>query len=166
MDWSEPLSIDFWLRIGVAFLCGAVIGIERQLRGKPAGIRTSVLVCMGTMVFVRLGADTTGGDPNRVLAQVVSGVGFLGAGLMLARDGLVTGVTSAAVIWVLAAIGAAIGLNHYASGIVLAVVTVVVLTCVQYLERAFVALRKGVHADADEEVPEGRASGVPWDPKR
>jgi putative Mg2+ transporter-C (MgtC) family protein len=134
---------QFWMAVGTAALCGAVIGVERQFRGKPAGIRTSMMICLGTTVFVRLGglASLGGGDPTRVMSQVITGVGFIGAGVMLAREGLVLGVTSAAVIWMLAAIGCAVGLERYTAAIALAVVTVILLTGVELLEGAIRSLR-------------------------
>jgi putative Mg2+ transporter-C (MgtC) family protein len=150
MTWLAPLDGPFWLRIAVAVLCGGLIGLERQLRGKPAGIRTSMLVCLGTALFVRLGIEMQvagpGVDPTRVLGQVVTGIGFLGAGVILTREGIVIGVTSAAVIWMLAGIGAAIGLDRHAEAVAITLVVVLVLVGVQLLEHAFRALRRGVHA--------------------
>src|SRR6476661_6231931 len=145
----DPLNPDapaFWLRLGTAILCGGIIGLERQLRGKAAGIRTSILICMGTQVFVSLGASFSGDrvDPTRVLGQVVSGIGFVGGGVILARDGAIIGVTSAAVIWVLAALGSMIGLGHLVASIVLTVVTVGLLIGVELLESMFARLRAGV----------------------
>jgi putative Mg2+ transporter-C (MgtC) family protein len=84
------------------------------------------------------------------LGQVVTGVGFLGAGVILAREGVVTGVTTAAVIWVLAAIGATIGLGQFAAAVTLAVVTVAILVGVELLEVRFGWLRRGAHARPDE----------------
>jgi putative Mg2+ transporter-C (MgtC) family protein len=136
----------FWIKIVVSILCGGIIGLERQLRGKPAGIRTSILICLGTQVFVSHGTSLAGGDQYRVLAQVVTGIGFLGAGLMISQEGTVRGVTSAAVIWVLAAIGATIGLEHFREAVVLVLVTVGVLSGVEYLENSIRKLRSGVHA--------------------
>ncbi|MBL7032834.1 MAG: MgtC/SapB family protein [Candidatus Delongbacteria bacterium] len=148
MNYFDPFSLPFWVTIGVAILCGAVIGLERQLRGKPAGVRTSCLICLGTAVFVHLGSGIllTGADPTRVLGQVVTGIGFLGAGVILAREGVVSGVTTAAVIWVLAAIGAAIGFGHVLGAIALAVVTVAILTGIEFLESGIRLLRRGVHS--------------------
>lgn len=150
MPVFDPYTPIFWQRIVVAIICGGIIGLERQLRGKPAGIRTSILICLGTEVFVALGAllttDIAGADPSRVVGQVVTGIGFLGAGVIMAKEGLVQGVTSAAVIWMLAAIGSAIGLGHEHGGVVLAVLTVGVLTGVELLETSFLLLREGVHA--------------------
>jgi putative Mg2+ transporter-C (MgtC) family protein len=141
----NPESRLFWMHVGTAVLCGGLIGIERQLRGKAAGIRTSILICLGTALFVSLGASIPSDrvDPTRVLAQVVSGIGFLGGGVILARKGLIVGVTSAAVIWVLAALGAMIGLGHLAATLVLTLVTLAILIGVELLEGAFRRLRQG-----------------------
>jgi putative Mg2+ transporter-C (MgtC) family protein len=140
----DPGSRTFWQHLGTAILCGGVIGVERQLRGKAAGIRTSILICLGTSVFVSLGASMGDrSDPTRVLAQVVSGIGFVGGGVILAREGLIIGVTSAAVIWVLAALGAMIGLGHLSAAIVLTLATLGILLGVELLEGLFRRLREG-----------------------
>jgi putative Mg2+ transporter-C (MgtC) family protein len=143
-DPLDPDSLAFWFRLGTAILCGGIIGLERQLRGKAAGIRTSILICLGTELFVSLGASFSGSgvDPTRVLAQVVTGIGFLGGGVILAREGLVVGVTSAAVIWVLAALGSLIGLGHLVAAIILTLITVGLLIGVELLESVFRRLRQ------------------------
>ena len=99
-----PLS---WISLFACLLAGGIVGIERQWQGKPIGIRTSILICLGTYVFVAIGSVIVTGttDPTRIIGQVITGIGFLGAGVMLTRDGMVVGATSAASIWVLAAIG-------------------------------------------------------------
>jgi putative Mg2+ transporter-C (MgtC) family protein len=144
-DPLDPQSAEFWLRLGTAIFCGGIIGLERQLRGKAAGIRTSILICLGTELFVGLGSSFGGErvDPTRVLAQVVTGIGFLGGGVILAREGSIIGVTSAAVIWVLAALGSLIGLGHLVAAIVLTVLTVGLLIGVELLESVFRRLREG-----------------------
>ena len=155
-EFGELIDGALWSRIGVALVCGGMIGLERQLRGKPAGMRTSSLICLGTMMFVFLGhgmVNISGGDASRVLGQVVTGVGFLGAGVIMTRDGLLTGVTSAAVVWVLAAVGAAVGAGRFGAALAISVVTVSVLVGVQKLERAFVQLRRGVHAETNSDAP-------------
>ena len=147
----DPLTTDFWIRLGVTILCGGIIGLERQLRGKPAGIRTSILICLGTMVFIRLGIylNPKTLDSSRVLGQVVTGIGFIGAGVIMGKENVVKGVTSAAIIWVLAAIGASIGLGLLSAAVVLTLVTVGVLLGVEFLEASFRKLRRGVHARYD-----------------
>jgi putative Mg2+ transporter-C (MgtC) family protein len=144
-DPLNPDTPEFWLRLGTAIVCGGIIGLERQLRGKAAGMRTSILICLGTELFVGLGASFSGDrvDPTRVLGQVVTGIGFLGGGVILAREGSVIGVTSAAVIWVLAALGSLIGLGHLLAALVLTTVTVALLIGVELLESVFRRLRDG-----------------------
>lgn len=147
MDPFDPFTPAFWITVGSAILCGAIIGCERQLRGKPAGIRTSILVCLSSAVFIHLGASNVGiGDPTRVLGQLVTGVGFLGAGVMFSKDGSVIGVTTAAVIWTLAAIGAIVGLGYSAGAIALAILTVALLVGIELLESGLRWLSRGVHA--------------------
>ena len=152
-------NIEFWAKILVSVLCGGIIGFERQIRGKPAGIRTSILICLGTQIFVSHGTSLASGDQYRVLAQVVTGIGFLGAGLMISQEGTVRGVTSAAVIWVLAAIGATIGLGHYPEALVFVLVTVGVLSGVEYLENSIRKLRSGVHAPHQSYEKSGHKRG-------
>ena len=162
-DVLDPLSVQFWIRIVAVIACGGIIGLERQLRGKPAGIRTCILICMGTHFFVVLGSSfgLQAADPTRVLGQVVTGIGFLGAGVILTRGGLVVGVTSAAVIWLLAAVGAMIGLGFIEGAFAISVITVVVLTGVERLEITFKALRRGVHA-ARSAIGMGGEDDLPW----
>ncbi len=137
-----------WLGILSAMSCGAIMGIERQILGKPVGIRTGMLVCLSTYIFVSISnAVATGStDPTRVIGQIITGVGFLGAGVMMSRDGLVIGVTSAAAIWILAAIGATIGSGYHMTGIKLSILSVVALVGVTKVEKTFSAMQKGVHA--------------------
>lgn len=142
-QWIFPLSPA---GIGTAILCGLIIGIERQLSGKAAGIRTSTLICMGAYLFTSiacvLGENT---DSARVIGQIITGIGFLGAGVIIGREGTVMGVTTAAVIWVLAAIGIMIGLDRCMTAILLAVLTVVILTGISVMEALCKSLQKGVH---------------------
>ncbi len=136
-----------WLGLLCAVVGGGIIGIERQICGKPVGIRTSALICVGAYIFVSMANTVSNGatDNSRIIGQVVTGVGFLGAGVMMARDGIVVGVTSAAAIWVQAAIGITIGSGYYLSGIKLSVFTVAILIGVNILENTFKLFQRGVH---------------------
>ena len=128
MDWALFFDPYLWTRIGVSVFCGFIVGFERQLHKKPIDIRMSVLICLGTMAFIYIGEQLDGNnDTSRVLGQVATGIGFLGAGSIITRQGLVIGLTSASVVWVLAAIGSAIGFGFYEIGLTLSVVTVLVL---------------------------------------
>lgn len=150
MSWEELISIDplNWAHIIAALACGTVVGLERQLRGKPVGIRTSSLIVLGTYVFVELAMVISNGatDNSRIIGQVVTGVGFLGAGVMLAKDGMVLGVTSAATIWALAAIGVALSVASPLVAIKLSLLVVVILVGVDILENYSSAFTRGVHA--------------------
>jgi putative Mg2+ transporter-C (MgtC) family protein len=147
----NPFTSDFWLPVLVSVLCGMMIGLERQLRGKPLDVRSAVLICLGTHVFIRLGVTHGSGnsDPTRVLGQVVTGIGFLGAGVMLTRGHYVVGLTTAAVIWALAAIGATIGFGNYRGAIALALVTLLVLIILELVEARLASMRRGPHAKPD-----------------
>ena len=144
--WSlEPFTLT---GIGSALLCGCIIGLERQLRGKPVGIRTSSLITLGTYVFIvtATAVATDSSDPSRIIGQVVTGIGFLGAGVMLAKDGVVVGVTSAATIWLLAAIGVCIAIGYELTAIKLALVGIAILWGVDLLEDYSSAFTRGVHS--------------------
>ena len=154
MQFFDPFALPFWMTVGMAIACGGIIGLERQLRGKPAGIRTSILICLSTTIFIHLGALTSGelgSDATRVLGQVVTGVGFLGAGVIISREGTVTGVTTAAVVWALAAIGATIGFGFYKGAFALSLITVLVLWIMDVLESSVTAFARGAHKQSREE---------------
>ena len=137
-----------WQAVGVALLCGIVVGIERQLRGKPVGIRTASLITLGTYIFTAAGISVMSdqSDPSRIIGQVVTGVGFLGAGVMLSKDGVVIGVTSAATIWVLAAIGVVIAVATPFTAIKLSLLVILILHGVEVLETYSATFTRGVHA--------------------
>ena len=166
-DALSPGNQLFWRHIGTALLCGGIIGFERQYRGKVAGVRTSILICMGTSLFTTVGATLAPDrvDPTRVLGQVVTGIGFLGAGVILTREGRLLGVTTAAVIWVLAAIGCVIGVGYLSTALVITLVTLAVLLGVEGLETLTVRRRDrrmsgDMEARATEAPPRwGRRSG-------
>jgi len=136
-----------WVGLFCAVIGGSIIGIERQVSGKPVGIRTSALICVGAYIFVTVANAVSNGstDNSRIIGQVVTGVGFLGAGVMMARDGIVIGVTSAATIWVQAAIGILIASGYHLSGIKLSLFTVTILVGINILERIFKLFQRGVH---------------------
>ena len=98
----------FLVRSGAAVLCGALIGIEREWKRKPAGFRTNILICLGAAIYTAAGLllrTDEGVDATRIASQVVTGIGFLGAGSIIQSGGSVKGLTTAATIWVVASIG-------------------------------------------------------------
>ena len=110
--------LDFLIRISVCFVLGIIIGLERQYRRKTAGIRTITLVSLGAFLFVSISNLSQAGDVTRIAAQVVSGIGFLGAGVIL-RDGTnIRGLNTAATLWCSAAIGALTALGLLSEAVV------------------------------------------------
>ena len=148
MDFTNISDPLFWMKVLFSVGCGIIFGLERQLRGKPVGIRTSSMICLGTMSFIHLGLlqSKMEADHIRLLGQIVTGVGFLGAGVIYTQGPLVNGVTSASVIWLLTAVGAAVGFGHFDISIAISIIGVSILLGVQKLERGFRVLRRGVHA--------------------
>lgn len=117
IDYSAQMTIGF--RLLIAFVAGLLIGFDRERSGKAAGLRTQMLVCVGSALFAGLSVyvanslGVLGQDPTRIMAQIVSGVGFLGAGVILKNGNRLSGVTTAATIWTTAAVGTAIGCGFY-----------------------------------------------------
>ena len=112
-------SLELMLRLLLAAGLGAAIGVERELRQKPAGLRTNILIALGSALFVAISIafGHAGGTPDRIAAQVVTGIGFLGGGAILRSGTSVHGMTTAATIWVNAAVGMAAGAGLYAIAI-------------------------------------------------
>jgi putative Mg2+ transporter-C (MgtC) family protein len=125
----------------VSTALGTLVGWERQAGRKPAGLRTHTLVCMGSTLFVLLtihaARDFGGGnvDPTRIIHGVVTGVGFLGAGSIMRQEGFVHGLTTAASIWMVAAIGVAVGVHAWTLAVAGTVLTLVVLEVYRWIER-------------------------------
>ncbi len=130
----ELLRLELFLQLVLATVFGGAIGLERELGGKPAGLRTNILICIGSVLYTKLSVTMAAGtaDPTRIAAQIVTGVGFIGAGTILHARGAVVGLTSAATIWVVAAIGVALGGAFYIEA---AGTTLLVLLVLQGLGR-------------------------------
>ncbi len=142
-DLVRTLRADLLLQLVLAVLLGGVIGLERELKGKPAGLRTNILIGIGAATFTHLSLSVSAGhgDPGRIAAQILTGVGFIGAGTILHTRGSVTGLTSAATIWVVAAIGMALGMGLYYEAVG---ATVLVMAVLLGLARVEVALGRYV----------------------
>lgn len=147
--FSEVIDIfklELMLQVGLATVLGGAIGLERELGGKPAGLRTNILICIGSVLYTHLSIAMlnaiagsagrgTGTDPTRVAGQIVTGVGFIGAGTILHARGAIVGLTSAATIWVVAAIGVALGSGYYLEGIATTLVVLAVLAGLGRVEK-------------------------------
>ena len=165
-DLSPELQLELGLRLAAGLVLGAIIGFERELHHQPAGFRTHSLVSLGAAMFTIVSAHAFVGpmvDPTRIAAQIVSGIGFIGAGTILQYRGSVRGLTTAASLWAVAAIGTAAG----AGMLVMAVVgTVLILVVLQLLDtvEAFARRRLNIPTEGPkpgEDAEEGRTEDLP-----
>ena len=158
---ASILELETLLRLLTAVFLGAAVGMERELHGKQAGLRTHTLICLGaallTIMSIRIPAPYAVayrvGDVSRIASNIATGVGFLGAGVILHTRGHIKGLTTAATIWVVAAIGVAAGAGEYVAALGTAVLVLVVLVPLRWLERWATSQRllRGRGTDADEE---------------
>jgi putative Mg2+ transporter-C (MgtC) family protein len=128
------------LRLVVASLLGGVIGLERQVRKKPAGLRTNMFICFGSAMFTIMSdqlASTYGGDHTRVAAQIIPGIGFIGAGSILHAKGSITGLTTAATLFVVASVGMAVGGGLYITAVFATFLILAGLALLGRLEQKF-----------------------------
>ena len=142
-------TILIGLKLLMAVFCGGAIGFERELSRKPAGLRTNVLVCVGAALFMIVSRHIGGGapytDPARLVAQVVTAIGFIGAGVILQSRGSVTGLTTAATILMVAAVGITIGEGMFTVTLMTTVLIIVVLVVLRKVERAFLRRSRLFH---------------------
>jgi putative Mg2+ transporter-C (MgtC) family protein len=147
--WSVAAIWPIGLKIGLSALLGALVGAEREWTGKAAGLRTHMLIAIGaallTDISVHIGphfSPSGPGDPARIAAQVVSGIGFIGAGTILQARGAVHGLTTAAGLWVAAAIGMAVGATFYVEAILGTAALLIILALLRPLEHV---INRGHH---------------------
>jgi putative Mg2+ transporter-C (MgtC) family protein len=140
----QVVLLPFVVRCGAAAVCGGLVGLERELKGKPAGLRTNILICVGAAMYMLVGlllvhaGGETRLDITRIAAQIVTGIGFLGAGCIIQHGAQVTGLTSAATIWVVAAIGIVAGAGFPIIAFIAAVMVVLTLYVLGKMEKHLV----------------------------
>ena len=122
-------------QVSAAFIIGAIIGIEREFRSKPAGFRTMILICVGSCLYTILSKESNTVSPDRIASNIVTGIGFIGAGVIFKEGITVNGLTTAALIWVTAALGMAIGYHHYSLAIVVSIMVVITLFVLEPVQR-------------------------------
>ncbi|MGE4232957.1 MAG: MgtC/SapB family protein [Bacteriovoracia bacterium] len=146
------LAVPVGIKVIMAIVCGGLIGIERELKHKPAGIKTNILICLGSALYtivsilIAQSFSDSGyrGDPSRIAAQIVSGIGFIGAGTIMQSKASVHGLTTAATIWVVAAIGVCIGAGYPFVSFVFTMTVLFTLLAIDKLEDRFIG-RDGNH---------------------
>ena len=148
IDGPAFLRLDLLFRLILAAVLGGVVGLEREVSGKPAGLRTNILICVGATLLTELSValagpgDEASADQTRIAAQIVSGIGFLGAGTIIQARGSVVGLTTAATLWVVAAIGMAVGARAYVEAVGTTVLVIVVLILLGRIEGHFIQRRR------------------------
>jgi putative Mg2+ transporter-C (MgtC) family protein len=161
----DPLTLtDISLRLLAAIGCGAVLGMEREWADKPAGLRTQMLVALGSATFIVMTLSFTGRegmgdairlDPTRVVQGIVGGIGFLGAGSIIQNRGGVRGLTTAATIWIVGALGIACGLGYYELAGIAAGYALLVLMVIGAIEKRINTRRgRNRHPEADVSPPD------------
>ena len=154
----ELTTIDILIRLAVALLLGGLVGVERTLAGKTAGMRTYALVSMGSALFIIISqvvmftlANPLSLDPLRMASQILVGIGFIGAGLVFHnnKDMKTSGLTSAAGLWVAAGIGMACGFGLYIIGMIASLLTLLIFTIMWYVEKSF---KRISYSDEKEEI--------------
>ncbi|CAN5544016.1 MAG: MgtC/SapB family protein [Chloroflexi bacterium] len=164
VDLSVATQIDLSLRLTVGLILGGVIGFERELHRQPAGFRTHSLVALGAALFTvvsAFGFEGSMADPTRIAAQIVSGIGFIGAGTILQHRGHIRGLTTAASLWAVAAIGTAAGAGMYVVAIAGTVLILVVLSLLDWVENF--TKRKLQLGKARYDVPDEPEDGLSED---
>jgi putative Mg2+ transporter-C (MgtC) family protein len=145
----DPTTTLIALKLLAAVICGGAIGLERELSRKPAGLRTNVLICVGAALFMIVSRHIGGGapytDPARLVAQVVTAIGFIGAGVILQARGSITGLTTAATILLVGAVGVAIGEGMFTVASMTTLLIIVVLVLLRRVERVLVRRRRLFH---------------------
>ncbi len=136
---NEELLFDL-VKIFIAIICGGIIGFERELKDKPAGLRTNILVSTGSCLFVIFAlkvAEMFSEDSGRIIGPIITGIGFLGAGTIIQARGSVKGLTSAATIWVVAGVGMCAGLGLFYLALLVSFVVVFILLILGRVEYSF-----------------------------
>jgi putative Mg2+ transporter-C (MgtC) family protein len=141
-SWLSRSALDSVMRLAVATALGGAIGLERELKHRPSGLRTNLFICFGSAMFTLLsyrlvGAFNSGADPTRIAAQIIPGIGFIGAGSILRDKGGVSGLTSAATIFVVAGIGMAAGAGLYETALFSTILVIVCLLVLGQVELRF-----------------------------
>lgn len=165
--WIETLRLGLLGRLALATVLGGIIGIERELSGKPAGLRTNILICVGAALLMEISQQVAAAsgpnqpaDPARIAAQVVSGIGFIGAGTILVERGSVVGLTTAATLWVVAAIGLAVGAHAYVEAVGTTGLVAITLVILGWLETLLFERRSPNRVDVILEPSEEALSEV------
>ncbi len=178
MEAPHLSELELILRLALAALLGAVVGLEREWRDRTAGLRTHMLVCLGSAVFTVVSAygfsewynqvpvnerSTIVSDPTRIAAQIVTGIGFLGAGAIFRSDDGVRGLTTAASLWMMAAIGLASGAGYYELAVAATVLMLLILVALRQVSGRIKRMNRGDEVPLEVIVTGPTAIGLVFD---
>ena len=140
MEFAEYLEISDVYKVLFSLLAGVVLGLEREMKDKSAGLKTITIICLGSTLFTLMSYKFAGddGDPTRIASYIVSGIGFLGAGVIFKEGFNVHGLTTAGIIWMAAAIGMSIGFGEIALGFIFLAISFVVIYIARYFNNFFI----------------------------
>jgi putative Mg2+ transporter-C (MgtC) family protein len=134
-DVQELIDFEVVIRLLISFSIGTVIGMEREYHSKAAGLRTMIMICLGSTVFTEISISLGNESPDRIASNIITGIGFLGAGVIF-KDGLsISGITTATAIWICAALGMAVGAGEYFIALTGSVIVLLVLIALQNVTR-------------------------------
>lgn len=164
-SWNYLQLLEFFgPRLFFAVICGGLLGLERELKNKPAGIKTNILICIGSTIYTSVSLLISAehfqngylGDPARIAAQIVTGIGFLGGGAIIQTRGTILGLTTAATIWVVAALGICIGLGYWATAVSCAIMVILVLIASNLFEDRVLGRSLTFAAEISADDPNGQ----------
>jgi len=149
--FSDPIPLELFVQLGLAAVLGGLIGIERDFHGKEVGLRTNAMIALGACLFTIL-SFMIESDPTRIAAQVVTGVGFIGAGVLIKRGESVRGITTAVDIWLVAAVGMAVGMGQEWLAVFVTLLALVILAFLKPVSDVFQDLGEENHVkEKDDE---------------
>jgi putative Mg2+ transporter-C (MgtC) family protein len=136
------IEYELALQLLVSFIIGSAIGLEREYRSKAAGLRTMIMICIGSTVFTQISVSIGGNSTDRIASNIITGIGFLGAGVIF-KDGLtINGITTATTIWISAALGMAVGSGEYFIALLGSVIVLIVLSLFEKIQRIVVRVHQ------------------------
>jgi putative Mg2+ transporter-C (MgtC) family protein len=131
MLFPDNVWIEHLIKIGISLILGVIIGIEREMKSRTAGLRTIILITVGSCLFTIISVELTNGETDRIAANIITGIGFLGAGVVFKDENRVSGLTTAATIWAVSAIGMAVGGGFYIIAFITSALVLLILSLLQ-----------------------------------
>ena len=136
------IQLETALQLLFSFFIGSAIGLEREYRSKAAGLRTMIMICIGSTIFTEISIAISDSSPDRIASNIITGIGFLGAGVIF-KDGLsINGITTATTIWIVAALGMAVGAGEYFVALLGSIVVLIVLSLFENIQRLIVRIHQ------------------------